>query len=34
MPELNWPLGYAWALGLMATVASGLAAIFRKLDWF
>lgn len=34
MPELNWPLGYAWALGLMATVAGGLAAIFRKLDWY
>lgn len=33
MPELSWPYGYAWALGLMATLAIGLIVIFRKIDW-
>ena len=34
MPELSWPLGYGFALGLMA-VAMVLAAIFfRRNDWF
>ena len=33
MPELNWQLGYAWALGLMAGVGSGLFMFFRRIDW-
>jgi magnesium transporter len=30
MPELHWRLGYAWALGIMLTVAGILLTIFRK----
>ena len=33
MPELNWQLGYTWALGLMAVVGSGLFMFFRRIDW-
>jgi Mg2+ and Co2+ transporter CorA len=33
MPELEWEYGYLWALGLMATVGLGLAALFRGIDW-
>jgi magnesium transporter len=30
MPELEWRFGYAWALGLMAAVASGLWVWFAR----
>jgi magnesium transporter len=33
MPELRWPFGYAWALGLMATSAVGLWLLFRRIRW-
>ena len=33
MPELHWQYGYAWALGLMATVAAGMWALFRRMGW-
>jgi len=33
MPELDWRLGYAWALGLMVAVGSALLALFRRIDW-
>jgi len=34
MPELSWPLGYLFALGLMATGMLGAAIYFRRNDWF
>ena len=34
MPELAWRFGYAWALGLMAAVGSGLYLMFKRSDWF
>ena len=34
MPELSWPLGYPFALGLMAVAMIGAAAFFRRNDWF
>jgi magnesium transporter len=33
MPELEWPLGYTWALGLMLLVGVVLAVIFKRIDW-
>jgi magnesium transporter len=33
LPELDWTFGYAWALGLMAAIGVGLAALFRRIDW-
>jgi len=33
MPELNWYLGYPFALGLMATVALGMREFFRRKGW-
>ena len=33
MPELGWPLGYAWALGLMVASGVGLALLFKQIDW-
>jgi len=33
MPELNWYLGYPFALGLMATMALGMLAYFRRKGW-
>lgn len=33
MPELNWLLGYPFAIGLMLVVGIGLYMIFRKLRW-
>jgi magnesium transporter len=33
MPELNWFLGYAWALGLMLFVGGGVFSIFPRHDW-
>jgi magnesium transporter len=34
MPELNWPGGYPFALGLMAASIIGLGIFFRSRDWF
>jgi magnesium transporter len=34
MPELDWVLGYPFALGLMATVALGILWFFRRKGWF
>jgi magnesium transporter len=34
MPELDWPLGYPFALGLMVAVMLGALAYFRIRDWF
>ena len=33
MPELGWPLGYAWALVLMLATGLLLAWWFRRIDW-
>ncbi|HEX3127327.1 MAG TPA: magnesium/cobalt transporter CorA [Thermoanaerobaculia bacterium] len=33
MPELNWPWGYPYALGLMATVAVLLVIYFQRKGW-
>jgi magnesium transporter len=33
MPELNWPLGYPYALGLMALVGGLVALWFRRRKW-
>jgi magnesium transporter len=33
MPELKWPLGYPYALGLMALICAGLYAIFKRRGW-
>jgi magnesium transporter len=33
MPELRWPFGYFFALGLMATVATVLLIYFRRRRW-
>jgi magnesium transporter len=33
MPELNWYLGYPFALGLMAIVAIGMLLFFRSKGW-
>ena len=33
MPELDWPLGYPFALGLMAVSAIVLYVVFKKRDW-
>ena len=33
MPELEWPWGYAWALGLMGTTATGLVIYFWRKGW-
>jgi magnesium transporter len=34
MPELGWRYGYPAALGLMALVAGGLLAYFRRRGWW
>lgn len=34
MPELSWPLGYPFALGVMATAMAGAAIYFKRNDWF
>jgi len=34
MPELSWPLGYPFALGVMAIGIVGAAAWFKRNDWF
>ncbi len=33
MPELEWPLGYGYALGLMVVVGAGLYLYLRRKDW-
>jgi magnesium transporter len=33
MPELHWTYGYAFAMALMAGVAAGLFALFKKSGW-
>ena len=33
MPELHWPLGYPFAVGLMAVSAVVLYIVFKKRDW-
>ncbi len=33
MPELDWALGYGWALGLMLAVGGGLYLYLRRKDW-
>jgi len=33
-PELSWPLGYAFALGLMATAVLVAVTWFWRNDWF
>jgi magnesium transporter len=33
MPELDWELGYVWALGLMTAIGVGLIVVFRRIDW-
>jgi magnesium transporter len=34
MPELSWPLGYAFAVGAMAVAMVGAAVFFKRNDWF
>ena len=34
MPELQWPHGYAFALGGMAVIAGGMSWLFYKGGWF
>ncbi len=34
MPELEWTLGYPWALGLMVLAAIGPIVYFRRKGWF
>jgi magnesium transporter len=33
MPELGWRYGYPFALGLMASIATGLLVYFRRRGW-
>ena len=33
MPELGWPLGYAFALAIMAAIATGLLWWFKRKGW-
>lgn len=33
MPELDWELGYLWALGLMAVIAGTFYVIFKRKGW-
>jgi magnesium transporter len=33
MPELSWPLGYGWALGVMGSVGGVLFVYFRRRRW-
>jgi magnesium transporter len=34
MPELSWEYGYAFALGLMASIGGGLFVFLRRKGWF
>jgi magnesium transporter len=33
MPELYWPYGYLFCLGLMAAVTIGMLIYFRRKKW-
>ncbi|WP_247613235.1 magnesium and cobalt transport protein CorA [Streptomyces galbus] len=33
MPELDWPLGYPFAIGLMGVICVSLYLIFKRRDW-
>ncbi|MFH1863423.1 MAG: magnesium/cobalt transporter CorA [bacterium] len=33
MPELGWPFGYIFALGIMVAIALGMVAYFRRKKW-
>jgi magnesium transporter len=33
MPELQWPYGYLFALGLMTAIAVSLVAFMRRKGW-
>jgi magnesium transporter len=33
MPELDWRLGYPFALGVMAVAAFALWRVFKKREW-
>ena len=33
MPELAWPWGYPFAIGLMIAVSAGLYVLFKRNDW-
>jgi magnesium transporter len=33
MPELDWPFGYAYALGLMVLSSAALYVVFKKRGW-
>jgi magnesium transporter len=33
MPELNWPFGYLFCLGMMATIACGMIMYFKRKHW-
>jgi magnesium transporter len=34
MPELDWPYGYPFSLGLMVLVAVGAVWLFYRQRWF
>lgn len=34
MPELSWPLGYLFSLGVMAVAMIGAAVFFKRNNWF
>jgi magnesium transporter len=33
MPELDWPLGYPFAIGLMVAMGFGLYRVFKRRNW-
>ena len=33
MPELKWPWGYFCLLGIMAALAGGMLALFKRKKW-
>jgi magnesium transporter len=33
MPELDWKLGYPFALALMVLISGGLYVVFRRRRW-
>lgn len=33
MPELQWHVGYLWALSLMVVIGASMAVLFRRIDW-
>ena len=32
IPELDWDFGYAYALGVMTTIAAVLTCLFKRVD--